>query len=118
MKGRGYIGKNYTGASVGGLEYSGSSYLTTGNSVIQDEKWNQYGVKNIFVVTTPRSDGIKALVTEDDGSYYTSSYQLTANGSSTWRWITNYSESGGVSAYAPHPKPANAEFDRFEDGKL
>ena len=99
---KGEWGENYTGASIGGLEYSSSSYLTVGNSVVQDENWSDHEVRNIFVTSTSRSDCTKTPVkiTNSDGSY-SMSYPLTSNNNTSLKWITGYSESGDVSASTP-----------------
>lgn len=79
---KGEIGTNATGASIGGLEYSSSSYLTAGNSVPQDDSWmGGYGVRNIFVTSTSRSS-------------------FSASGSRI-QWITSYTQDGGVTASTP-----------------
>lgn len=74
----GEIGDNYTGASLGGLEYSDSSYLVAGSSVAQDENWSSNSVKNVFVTVTSRN-----------------SLATSVN------WITDYDEGGSVSASTP-----------------
>ena len=50
----GRTGENKTGASVGGFEMSGSSYLVAGNSVIQDEMNLKRETRNIFVASVDR----------------------------------------------------------------
>lgn len=52
----GQTGNNYTGASVGGFEYSGSCYLVAGNSVDQSGAQPDLvnGVRNIFVAAVDR----------------------------------------------------------------
>lgn len=77
---QGQIGNNYTGASLGGLEYSDSSYLVAGNSVVQDSGWDNHNARNIFVATASRSD---------------------SSLSSSLNWITSYSESSGITASTP-----------------
>ncbi|MDO4308131.1 MAG: Ig-like domain-containing protein [Eubacteriales bacterium] len=78
---RGETGQNYTGASMGGLEYSASHYLAAGNSVLQDEAWSDHSVRNIFVTSTARN--------------------LKNSFSSSSKWITNYTEASGISASTP-----------------
>lgn len=78
---QGGCGVNYTGASLGGLEYSDSSYLVAGNSVPQDSGWADHPVRNIFVSTTPK----------------TTSSSL----SSSLKWITSYSQDGGTTTSTP-----------------
>lgn len=77
----GEIGENYTGASIGGLEYSSSSYLTVGNSVIQDEKNREYDVRNIYITSTLQSD--------------------IGNNNSCLTWITSYDKKGEMSTSTP-----------------
>lgn len=76
LKYYGSIGQNSTGASIGGLEYSSSSYLTAGNSVVQNGSGT---VRNVYVTSTPKDN-------------------FTA-GASRILWMSNYS-SGGAST--PH----------------
>lgn len=73
----GETGANDTGVSVGGLEYSDTSYLVVGNSVAQDTTYHSGGVRNIFVSSTPVND-------------------FTA-GATDIHWITEYSGSEKVS---------------------
>ena len=56
----GDIGQNYTGASLGGLAVSSSSYMVAGNSVNQDDFANSY-TRNIFVATVNKSTGAKSV---------------------------------------------------------
>ena len=95
-------GDNATGMSLGGLEYSSLGYLTAGNSVVQDENWADHTVRNIFVTLTLYSDCTKIPVTTTypNGSY-SMSYPLTSNNNTSLKWITGYSESGGISASTP-----------------
>lgn len=78
----GTCGNNYTGASLGGLEYSDSSYLVAGNSVPQDSGWSDHSVRNIFISTTPRTDSSKL--------------------SPSLKWITSYSQDSGTTTSTPH----------------
>lgn len=50
---KGQRGDNSTGVSVGGFEYSDTSYLIAGNSVLQDESYNPYLNRNIFISSIP-----------------------------------------------------------------
>ncbi len=63
LKFKGGIGANATGAALGGLVSTGSSYLVAGNSVAQDETYNPSNVRNIFVTSTSKdnfsTDGTK-----------------------------------------------------------
>ena len=52
---QGSIGDNDTGVAVGGLVVSDSSYLVAGNSVPQDNTYNAFGTRNIFVTSTPKN---------------------------------------------------------------
>ena len=79
---KGDCGNNYTGASLGGLEYSDPSYLVAGNSVAQDSGWADHSVRNIFLSTTPRTD--------------------SSSLSSSLKWITSYSEDSGITTSTPH----------------
>lgn len=99
---QGPTGLNYTGASLGGLEYSGYSYLTAGNSVLQDNDWAKHSVRNIFVTATPRSACTQTPKEEkiSDG-VYSVTYPLTQNQETSFRWITNYTEGGSISASTP-----------------
>lgn len=78
---QGKTGDNNTGASIGGLEYSSTHYLTAGNSVVQDENWSTHGVWNIFVTATGKN--------------------LREGASTESHWITNYGESSRISASTP-----------------
>lgn len=99
---QGNTGANYTGASLGGLEYSASSYLTAFSSVNQDEGWANYTTNNIYVTATPRSDCTKTPVrTEVGDGWYSVAYPLTVNKTTAVRRITNYAE-GEISASTPH----------------
>lgn len=99
---QGEEGVNYTGMSLGGLEYSNSSYLTAGNSVIQDANWSDHNTRNIFITVTSRSDCTKTPVEEQiSEDSYTISYPLTLKGTTSSKWITSYSESSGISASTP-----------------
>ncbi len=53
---KGGIGANATGAALGGLISTESSYLVAGNSVAQDETYNTANVRNIFVTSTSKED--------------------------------------------------------------
>lgn len=62
---------NITGASVGGLEASDTSYLVVGNSVDQTtQPYNPKGILNIYVSSTPKDNFTNEAVKE--------------------RWITDY----------------------------
>ena len=72
----GEAGDNYTGASVGGFEISGSSYLVAGNS--EPLSGFNMGTRNIFLSVMNKSTG-----------------RITT------KWITSYSQ-GDESASTPH----------------
>lgn len=74
----GQIGDNETGASIGGLEYSDSSYITAGNSIVQKMDTDT-NLRNIYLSVTDRN-------TFDTNI----------------KWITNYCESDGITASTPH----------------
>ncbi|MCD7845397.1 MAG: leucine-rich repeat protein [Oscillospiraceae bacterium] len=78
---QGDYGNNYTGASLGGLEYSSSSYLVAGNSGAQARNWSSNSTRNIFVTVTSRSN--------------------FSESGTTVKWITSYAEGGSVSASTP-----------------
>ncbi|MCD7922882.1 MAG: hypothetical protein LUG27_10735 [Clostridiales bacterium] len=77
----GTTGVNYTGASLGGLEYSGTSYIVAGNSVDQDDNWSSHTARNIFVSVTSRDNF------SSDGT--------------TIKWITDYDTDGSISSSTP-----------------
>ncbi|MCC8167783.1 MAG: leucine-rich repeat protein [Clostridiales bacterium] len=78
---QGETGANYTGATLGGLEYSSSSYILAGSSVKQNSSWSSNSQYNIFITVTPRSD-------------------VSASGSTT-KWITSYSEGKNINVSNP-----------------
>ena len=78
----GATGANATGASIGGLQISDSSYLTAGNSIVQDGSVSTSGQRNIFVTVTPRDS--------------------VATNSTTFRWITNYAGDTKIPVSTPH----------------
>lgn len=75
----GNTGDNYTGVSIGGLEYSNSSYLTVGNSVDLDN-FARSKTRNVFL----------SIVNKDD-----------LNQKPEYVWITDYKEGGTYSASTP-----------------
>ena len=77
---KGEIGNNYTGATVGGLEYSSSSYLTAGSSIEQSEASDSL-VRNIYVTATDRKN--------------------FSTDATSVNWITEYTDNGTISASAP-----------------
>ncbi|MBP5775130.1 MAG: hypothetical protein J6W36_05485, partial [Clostridiales bacterium] len=72
----GAIGNNYTGATLGGLEVSDTSYIIAGSSIVQGNSSSKN--KNIFVSTVNKSSGSTATkwLTSDAASKgsYTSPY--------------------------------------------
>lgn len=76
----GFMGDNNTGASVGGLEASETSYLVAGNSLYKDLLPETQKVRNIFVTCTPKDN-------------------FTSEGTAL-RWITSYAGNEKVST--PH----------------
>lgn len=74
----GKTGENVTGASVGGFEISGSSYLVVGNSVLQDDQNLTRTTRNVFVAAVDKNAG-----------------NVTMN------WLTSYSE-GEKTVSTPH----------------
>lgn len=88
---QGSTGQNYTGATLGGLEYSSSSYLTVGSSVRQNSNWSSNSQYNIFVTVTSRSD-------------------FSSSGT-TRKWITTYAEGANVAVSNPQlVKISNSKF--------
>lgn len=85
FKYEGNTGDNNTGASVGGLDYSDTKYLTVGNSVYPKENpidsYLLRAVRNVYITTTDRND-------------------FTQNGTEL-KWITNYTENDKISASTP-----------------
>lgn len=76
-------GDNDTGATVGGLAYSPSNYLTTGTSVIQDGKHGGHDRKyNVYITVTDRDSFDEK--------------------NTVFKWITEYGEDGEVSATNPY----------------
>lgn len=71
----GRVGENNTGASLGGMELSDTSYLLAGNSVVQDENNLSRNTRNVFVAAYSKADG-----------------QVFVN------WITNYAEGDGTTS--------------------
>ena len=68
----GSVGENYTGASIGGFEISGSSYIVAGNAT--ESVNNFYGnTRNVFVAVASRDTG-------------------NGIGTPTVKWITSYAE--------------------------
>ena len=72
---------NNTGASIGGLSYSKTHYLTAGNSVAHNKKFEKNSTRNIYISVTPRKQPSTA--------------------STKVKWITSYKEGGKVSASTP-----------------
>lgn len=88
---QGSTGVNETGVSVGSLAISDSSYLIAGTSVPQDDTYNAFGTRNIFVTSTPKN-------------------QFDAEHTKI-HWITNYKQSDKVSISNPHMvKISNQKF--------
>lgn len=80
----GAIGENTTGASVGGMEITGSSYLIAGNSVVQDATNLSRSTRNVFVAAVDKYSGGVSM-----------------------HWLTNFSE-GEASASTPHLVPLSS----------
>ncbi|MCC8080752.1 MAG: Ig-like domain-containing protein, partial [Lachnospiraceae bacterium] len=77
----GETGTNSTGASLGGFEYSSTSYLVAGNSVTQDDDWSSHTARNVFVTVTSLSD-------------------FSSDGTEI-NMITDYDTDGSISASTP-----------------
>ncbi len=70
----GQVGDNFTGASVGGFEYSDSSYLVAFNSVAQDENFEKNTSRNILVGVFDKATkqvSLKTIATNTDGKTFT-----------------------------------------------
>lgn len=78
---KGDIGDNHTGATIGGLEYSDTCYLTAGSSIMQDENYKERKTQNIYVTATTKDSFSKK--------------------NTIFSWITNYEEGGSTSASTP-----------------
>ena len=83
----GAVGENTTGASVGGFEISGSSYLVAGNSVVQDDNNLTRTTRNIFVAAVDKSTSA-----------------VTVN------WLTNYDEGDGTTSTPQFVKISDNRF--------
>ncbi len=75
----GGFGENYTGVSIGGLEVSGSSYLTAFNSIDQ-KKFSDSKTRNIFLAVADKDKPSNARCIQ----------------------VSDYLESGTYSASTPH----------------
>ena len=83
---------NDTGVSVGGFECSSTNYLIAGSAYDMSEKVDlMYAHRNIFVTATPKDD-----FTDE---------------ATVINWLTNYTESDGISVSPPHMLKLSA--DRF-----
>ena len=66
----GETGQNATGASIGGFEYSDTSYIVAYNSVIQDEKNTSRFTRNIYISVIDKTTdeiSIKQITNTADG---------------------------------------------------
>lgn len=80
LKFTGKIGENRTGATLGGLEYSSTHYLTVGGSDRQNRKDGMPG-HNIYVTATDRTN-----ISEEGTQFH---------------WITAYGKDSGIAIYNP-----------------
>lgn len=78
----GSTGYNSTGASLGAFELTDSTYLTAGNSILQDGSVAFGGQRNIFLCVTPRGD--------------------IGSADTSLRWITNYDDGANIKVSTPH----------------
>lgn len=78
----GEAGDNHTGATIGGLEYSSSNYLTAGTSVTQDENSSYKRIYNVYITITDRND--------------------FSQKNTVFKQITEYPDMGEVSATNPY----------------
>ncbi len=74
----GEIGDNYTGCSVGGFEYSDTSYITAGSSVPQNTAKKQK-TRNVFVSSVPKN----SLTDSSVNIAYLTNYEEGDEGAST-----------------------------------
>lgn len=80
---------NYTGSTLGGLSYSSANYLTAGNSVAQNKKFETNKTRNIYITVTPRSK--------------------VSTAATKLKWITSYKEGGKTSASTPQLVKVSAD---------
>lgn len=74
-------GENYTGATLGGLEVTDTSYMIVGSTVKQDANYHSNKTANVYVATVPKDE-------LDDSKV-------------NYREITQYAEDGTYSASVP-----------------
>lgn len=93
----GAIGENYTQATLGGLSFSSSNYLTVGASVDQSSSTSGKKAENVYVSVTGRGNvGSQATAIKwlsgytEDGSYYAADTKLVKLGSD--RFLVIWSE--------------------------
>lgn len=91
VKNYGDKGDNTTGANVGGLELSSSSYLTVGSSIEQNEDYQTNESRNAYLTVTPKSS--------------------FSEGSTRLIWLTSYVKEDYKTATNPHLVKIND--DRF-----
>ncbi len=84
-------GENFTGAILGGLEYSDSNYLTVGASVDQSSDNSGKKAKNVYVSATGR--------------------EAVGEGNTRINWITDYTEDSGK--YALDTKLVKIDSNKF-----
>lgn len=87
----GGTGENFTGAILGGLEYSNSNYLTVGASVDQSSSISGKKEKNVYVSATGRG--------------------AVGEGNTRINWITDYTEDSGK--YALDTKLVKINSNKF-----
>ena len=92
----GNVGNNYTGASVGGFEISGTSYLTAINSINQSDFENSE-TRNISVIVKPKDSetaSVKQITSYAEGTESASTPQLVKISDS--RFMLMWSRNGKV----------------------
>ena len=92
----GNVGNNYTGASVGGFEISGTSYLTAINSINQSDFENSE-TRNIIVIVKPKDSetaSVKQITSYAEGTESASTPQLVKISDS--RFMLMWSRNGKV----------------------
>ncbi len=81
----GSIGDNDTGVALGGFSISDKCYLIAGNTVPQDDSYDPYSQRNIFVSATDKDN--------------------FTTGGTTINYLTSYTEGDGVTLSVPHFVP-------------
>lgn len=86
----GSTGDNTTGASVGGFDFSSSSYLIAGNTVVQNDDYDTNKTRNIFVASVNKSTKAVTMnyITDyEEGTQTTTTPHLVSVGSDRFALI-------------------------------